>query len=74
MEITLPRLVLGAAYKADLGKKITFLPSLDLDLTFDGKRNVPVKTDVLSIDPKLGLELAYDDFIYDYKLYYKPQN
>jgi hypothetical protein len=37
---------------------------LDLDITFDGKRNVPVKTDVVSIDPKIGLEFAYDDFIF----------
>ena len=64
LEITLPRLILGTAYKTNLAKKITVQPSLDLDLTFDGKRNVPVKTDVLSIDPKIGLEFGYDDFIF----------
>ena len=37
---------------------------VDLDFTFDGKRNVPIKSDVVSIDPKGGLELAYDDFIF----------
>jgi len=64
LEVTLPRLVLGSAYKTNLAKKITVQPSLDLDITFDGKRNVPVKTDVVSIDPKIGLEFGYDDFIF----------
>lgn len=64
LEVTLPRLILGAAYKTTLGKKVTVQPSLDLDLTFDGKRNVPLKTDVLSVDPKFGVEFAYDDMVF----------
>jgi hypothetical protein len=64
LEITLPRLILGMSYKTNLTKKITFQPALDLDLTFDGKRNVPIKTNVLSIDPKVGFEFGYDDFIF----------
>jgi hypothetical protein len=64
LEVTLPRLILGTAYKTGITKKISVQPSLDLDITFDGKRNVPVKTDVVSIDPKIGLEFAYDDFIF----------
>ncbi|CAN5383408.1 PorV/PorQ family protein [soil metagenome] len=64
LEITLPRLVLGTAYKTNITKKITVMPSMDLDVTFDGKRNVPIKSDPISIDPKFGLEFAYEDFIY----------
>ncbi len=64
LEITLPRLILGMSYKTNITKKITFQPALDLDLTFDGKRNVPIKTNVLSIDPKVGFEFGYDDFIF----------
>ena len=64
LEITLPRLILGASYRASITEKISAQPALDLDVTFDGKRNVPVKTDVMSLDPKLGLELAYDNFIF----------
>ena len=52
------------SYKTNITKKITFQPALDLDLTFDGKRNVPIKTNVLSIDPKVGFEFGYDDFIF----------
>lgn len=64
LEVTLPRLILGTAYKTNITKKITVQPTLDLDITFDGKRNVPLKTDVVSIDPKAGVEFGYDDFIF----------
>ncbi len=64
LEVTLPRLILGTAFKTNIIKKITVNPAIDLDITFDGKRNVPVKTDVMSIDPKIGVEFGYDDFIF----------
>ena len=64
LEVTLPRLILGTAFKTNIIKKITVNPALDLDITFDGERNVPVKTDVMSIDPKIGVEFGYDDFIF----------
>ncbi len=64
LEVTMPRLILGAAYKAGLGKKISVQPALDIDITFDGKRNVPIKSDVVSVDPKFGVEFSYDNFIY----------
>ncbi len=64
LEVTLPRLILGTAFKTNIIKKITVNPALDLDITFDGKRNVPVKTNVMSIDPKIGVEFGYDDFIF----------
>lgn len=64
LEVTLPKLIGGVAYKFNLSKKITATPMVDLDFTFDGKRNVPIKSEVVSIDPKGGLELAYDDFIF----------
>jgi hypothetical protein len=64
LEVTLPRLVLGAAYKGRLGGKFTCTPELDADITFDGKRNVVIKSDPVSIDPKLGIEFGYDDFIF----------
>lgn len=64
LEVTLPKLIGGVAYKFNVSKKITATPMVDLDFTFDGKRNVPIKSDVVSIDPKAGLEVAYDDFIF----------
>jgi hypothetical protein len=64
LEITLPKLILGAAYKTNITKKITVEPELDLDVTFDGKRNVLIKSDPVSVEPHLGVEFAYNDFIY----------
>ncbi len=64
LEITLPKIITGVAYKATISKKITFTPEVDLDFTFDGKRNVLIKSNPISIDPKLGVEFGYDDFIF----------
>ena len=64
LEITLPRLILGTAYKFDVTKKVSVQPALDADLTFDGYRNVPIKSKVVSIDPKMGVEFGYDNFIF----------
>ena len=63
-ELTLPKLILGAAYKFDIGKKFSVLPELDVDMTFDGQRNVVISGDPISADPHLGLEIGYDDFIF----------
>ena len=61
LEITLPRLITGTGYKTHLAKKISLNTELDFDITFDGKRNVLIKSDPVSIDPKLGTEVGYDD-------------
>ncbi len=63
-ELTGQRAILGAAYKMEFGEKIGLLAELDLDFTFDGKRNVLIKSDFMSIDPHLGLELNYDRFVF----------
>jgi hypothetical protein len=60
VEITLPRLIIGAGRKFRIGDKFGILPAADLEITFDGKRNVPVKTDLISIDPRVGLETDYN--------------
>jgi hypothetical protein len=59
VEITLPRLILGIAYQFTIGQKIGILPSADMDLTFDGQRNVAFGTGTVSLDPKLGIEFDY---------------
>jgi len=64
LEITLPKLILGAGYKTNLSKKFTVQPELNLDITFDGKRNVPIKSDPISADPHFGIEFGYAEFIY----------
>jgi len=63
-EITLPRIILGAARKFDVTKDIGLLAELNADLTMDGKRNVLIKSDPLSVDPHLGLEFNYKEIVY----------
>lgn len=63
-ELTLPKLILGLGYKFDVGKKFTVLPEVDVDMTFDGQRNVVISGNPMSADPHLGLEIGYDDFIF----------
>ncbi len=64
LEITMPRLIMGAGRKIELSKNISSLVETDFDMTFDGKRNVLVKSNLVSIDPHMGLELSYKNFIF----------
>lgn len=64
LELTLPRLNLGAGRNIKISNSFAALVALDLDMTFDGKRNTLIKTDVLSIDPKLGVEVGFKDIVY----------
>ncbi|MCC7301432.1 MAG: PorV/PorQ family protein [Bacteroidia bacterium] len=64
VEITLPRMITGLAYRIDLTAKTSMVAEADLDWTFDGKRNVLIRTSVMSIDPHLGAEFAYKDLVF----------
>lgn len=59
VEITLPKFILGTACHYDLSEKISFLAEADLDVTTDGKRNVLISGEPVSIDPHLGFEFGY---------------
>jgi len=63
-EMTAPRLVLGAAHDFKLGKKSSLLAEVNVDLTFDGKRNTIVSADPVSADPKMGLELNVNNVFF----------
>jgi hypothetical protein len=64
IEITLPRLIFGIARNVQITKKIGVLASADLVNTFDGRRNVLIKTKVFSIDPNIGMEINYQKIVY----------
>lgn len=64
VEITLPKLLLGGARKFDFTQKISLLAELNLDATFDGKRNVLIKSKAMSVDPHLGLEASYMNMVF----------
>ena len=64
LELTLPRLMVGVGYLYVIKKNFEIYPELGFDVTFDGKRNVLIKGNVISIDPKIGLELNYKRIVY----------
>ncbi|MCS7086127.1 MAG: PorV/PorQ family protein [Bacteroidia bacterium] len=65
VEITLPSLRLGAAYRfLFFYKKLAVVPALEWDVFFDGKRNVPANVGRMSLDPKAGLEIAYREMVF----------
>lgn len=63
-ELTAPRLILAGAYNFKINRSINLLAEANLDVTFDGKRNTVWGSNVVSIDPKLGLELAWKDVFF----------
>jgi len=61
LEITMPSLNLGAAREFPIISKLSVLTELNLYNSFDGKRNTLLKTDFVSVDPRAGLEIGWDD-------------
>jgi hypothetical protein len=64
LEVTLPRLNLGAGRYFKISDNFSSIVALDLDMTFDGKRNTLIKSNPLSIDPKLGVEFGFKDIVF----------
>lgn len=64
LELTIPRLLLGAGRQWNLGKDYQLHTELNLDFTFGGRRNVLVSSSFANLNPNLGLELSFRDFIF----------
>jgi hypothetical protein len=64
MEITLPKLILGAARSFPINEKFNILAETNAIFTFDRKRNVAISSNIASIDPLAGIEIGYDGFIF----------
>jgi hypothetical protein len=64
LELTLPRLILGVGRTFLVTEKIGLTPEVNLDLTLDGKRNVAITGDPVSIDPYFGIEAGYSKLIF----------
>jgi hypothetical protein len=58
-ELTAPKLILGGAYNFPINKNLNLLAEVNVDLNFDGRRNTVISGTTVSVDPKIGLELAY---------------
>lgn len=63
-ELTAPKLILGGAYNFRLSQSLNLLTEINLDLTFDGRRNTVIASDAVSLDPKIGLEAAWKDVFF----------
>ena len=61
LEWTAPRVIAGGAYTFPLSDQFKLLTELNLDFTFDGRRNTIVSGKLASIDPKLGMEASWKD-------------
>ena len=64
LEVTVPKLIVGAAWGSPMGASFDILAEADMDLTFDGKRNTLISSDFISIDPHVGVEVGFKKVVY----------
>ncbi|NOZ47494.1 MAG: PorV/PorQ family protein [Chlorobi bacterium] len=64
LEITLPKFILGASRTFTINDKFEALAEINADLTTDGKRNVLIRTNSISLDPHLGGEINYKKLVF----------
>ncbi|GAA5029667.1 hypothetical protein GCM10011506_18160 [Marivirga lumbricoides] len=63
-ELAVPRVILGAAYTQKLPYKFSILGEVNFDATFDGPRNTYISEEAFSIDPRAGIEIAFDQMAF----------
>ena len=64
IEITLPKAILGVSRYFQVREKFGLLAATDLVFSFDGRRNVLLKSDFASMDVNVGMELNYLKIVY----------
>ncbi len=64
LELTIPRLLLGAGRSFKLSENYSLHSELNADFTFGGRENTLVSADFGNINPGLGLELGYRNFVF----------
>ncbi len=64
IESTLPKLIIGVARQFDFNKNINLLVEVDADFSFDGEKHLLVSNQFMSIDPHIGLQLNYKNYIF----------
>ena len=64
LEITVPRLSMGAAREFRIADKFRLAVTADLDVTFDGRRHVLLPVGFMSLDPGVGAELNYSEWLF----------
>lgn len=64
LEVTLPKMIIGAAYIWNISDKFKLLSEVNVDISTDGRRNVLIPGDPFSIEPHLGLEFGFMDVVF----------
>jgi hypothetical protein len=63
LEITLPKFILGAQYRTNIVNEFYVKSEIDMALNTDGRRNVLIRTNPISVDPTVGVELGYGEWV-----------
>lgn len=64
LEITSPRLIGSASYLFEFDEWNQLMPTADITIYLDGKRNTLIRTNALSIAPVFGVEYGFKKTIY----------
>lgn len=64
LELTIPRLLLGLGRSFKINEDYSLHSEISTDITFGGQQNVLVSSSALNINPNLGLEVGYKNFIF----------
>jgi hypothetical protein len=63
-ELTAPRLILGGAYAIPVTTHFNLLAEVNMDITFDGRRNALAASSFASVDPRIGLEASWKQVLF----------
>lgn len=64
IELTMPRAIFSLTRDLDITDEIRVQGVIDLDFTFDGRRNTIIRSGLVSFDPRMGLEASYKNMVY----------
>lgn len=64
IEVTLPKVILGVAKTIKISNKFKALGEINFDFSTDGKRNVLVVGNPVSMDPHMGVEVGYNNLLF----------
>ncbi len=65
LELTAPKTILGLSRKFYLFKqKISIMPEVNTELTFDGRKNNWIQSKYFNVDPRIGVETGYKDIVF----------
>lgn len=64
LELTIPRILLGVARGFQFNEKYRLHTEASADFSFGGRENTLVSSEITNINPNLGLELSYLNFVF----------